>query len=374
MTGQTANMIDLSSFRLVLSAICRYFVVEIQQHEMKTKYKILIHIAFWVYMFNQILLSIAMMSEKEYDPFQEITIYPLSSFITFYSIYFTYGLFFTRKNKLYPALMLIAVIVILIPLRVGLEYFFWKYIGYNHNKMPGELTINISWWLNSLRLVIIYSIYALLIQLAIGWFDTQKLRTELMLEKQAGELALLRSQINPHFLFNTLNNIYSLVYKKSEDAPEAVMKMSSIMRYMLYDATTDNVLLEKEIEYLKSFIELEKLRIRHKDFVELKISGNVEGRTIAPMLLIPFVENAFKHGSRIVANPGIRINLSIGSRQILFEVINHIRKNSTLTKDQAGGIGLINIRRRLNLLYPGKHQLEISSVKETYNVHLILWI
>ena len=226
---------------------------------MKTKYKILIHVAFWIYMFNQILLTFAMWSDKGYDPFQEITIYPVTSFITFYSFYFVYGLFFTRKNKLLPILLLISVIIVLVPLRIGLEYVFWKYIGYNHMKSTEPLAIDSSWWYNSLRLVTIYGIYSLLIQLAIGWFDTQKLKTELMLEKQSGELALLRSQINPHFLFNTLNNIYSLVYKKSDDAPEAVMKMSSIMRYMLFDATTDQVILEKEIEYLKSFIELESI-------------------------------------------------------------------------------------------------------------------
>jgi two-component system, LytTR family, sensor kinase len=341
---------------------------------MKTKYKILIHVAFWIYMFNQILLTVAMMSEKQYDPFEEITIYPLTSFITFYSIYFIYGLFFTRKNKIFPAILLVTVIVILIPLRIGIEFAFWKYIGYSHIKMPESLHIDRNWWYNSLRLVTIYSIYALLIKLAIGWFETQKLKTELLLERQSGELALLRSQVNPHFLFNTLNNIYSLVYKKSEDAPEAVMKMSAIMRYMLYDATTDKVLLEKEIEYLKSFIELEKLRIRHKDFVELNITGNTEGRTIAPMLLIPFVENAFKHGSKNVTTPGIRISLSIMPQQIEFEVTNYVRKYSTVTKDEVGGIGLINIRRRLNLLYPGKHQLEINSDEDKYNVLLILWI
>jgi two-component system, LytTR family, sensor kinase len=341
---------------------------------MKRKYILLIHVAFWVYMFNQILLSLAMWSGKGYDPFSEITIYPITSFITFYSFYFTYGLFFTGRKKLYPALFLAAVIIILIPLRVGLEYLFWKYIGYSHMKPSEILSIDRSWWFNSMRLVTVYGIYALLIKLAIGWFETQKLKTELLLEKQSGELALLRSQINPHFLFNTLNNIYSLVYKKSEDAPEAVMKMSAIMRYMLYDATTDTVLLEKEIEYLISFIELEKLRLRDKEFVEFSITGNVERRTIAPMLLIPFVENAFKHGSKSVVNPGIRINLSIGSQEIRFEVTNHIRKNLTATKDLMGGIGLNNIRRRLNLLYPGKHQLEISSEDNLFNVKLILSI
>jgi two-component system, LytTR family, sensor kinase len=341
---------------------------------MKRKYKILIHVGFWIYMFNQILLSIAMLSGKGYDPFSEITIYPITSFLTFYSFYFTYSLFFTRKNKLYPALLLSTVIFILIPLRVGIEYLFWKYIGYSHMKPPESLSIDSSWWLNSTRLVTIYGIYALLIQLAIGWFATQKLKTELLLEKQSGELALLRSQINPHFLFNTLNNIYSLVYKKSEDAPAAVMKMSAIMRYMLYDATTDKVLLEKELEYLISFIELEKLRLRDKEFVELNIKGNVEGRTIAPMLLIPFVENAFKHSSKNVTNPGIRINLTIVPQEIRFEVSNHMRKNLTATKDLMSGIGLNNIRRRLNLLYPGKHQLEINSDENLFNVKLILSI
>jgi two-component system, LytTR family, sensor kinase len=146
------------------------------------------------------------------------------------------------------------------------------------------------------------------------------------------------------------------------------------MRYMLYDATSDKVLLEKEIEYLKSFIELEKLRLKHKDFVELIVSGDVEGRTIAPMLLIPFVENAFKHGSKNVTNPGIRISLSIGLQEIRFEVINYLRKSALVTNDQVGGIGYNNIRRRLNLLYPGKHQLDISSDETFYNVKLILSI
>ncbi len=341
---------------------------------MKTRYKILIHVAFWIYMFNQILLTFAMMSGKKVDFFEQITIYPVTSFITFYSFYFTYGLFFTRKKKLYPILFLIAVIAIIIPLRIGLEYMFWKYIGFGHLNHEEPLMINNAWWFNSIRLTIIYGIYALFIKIAIGWYETQKLKSALLVEKQSSELALLRSQINPHFLFNTLNNIYSLVYKKSEDAPEAVMKMSAIMRYMLYDATSDKVLLEKEIEYLKSFIELEKLRLKHKDFVELNVSGDVEGRTIAPMLLIPFVENAFKHGSKTIPNPGIRISLSISPQEIRFEVINYIRKSALVTKDQVGGIGYQNIRRRLNLLYPGKHQLDISSDETFYNVKLILSI
>ena len=342
---------------------------------MKLKHKILIHIAFWIYMFNQTFLTIVIYWGKEVDIFDQVTVYPVTSFITFYCFYYIYALFFTRKKKLLGVISLLLAFAILIPFRVGLEYLFWKYIGYSHlSKTNMSLVVDSTWWFNSLRLVIIYSFYALLIRLAIGWFETQKLRTELMLEKQAGELALLRSQVNPHFLFNTLNNIYSLVYKKSDDAPEAVMKMSAIMRYMLYDATTDSVLLEKEIEYLNSFIELEKLRIRHSDFVEMNIAGNIEGRTIAPMLLIPFVENAFKHGSKNGPMPGIIINLAVADNRFEFGVINHLRRNTAVTRDQVGGIGLTNIRRRLNLLYPGKHQLDITSDDTSYHIKLILWV
>lgn len=162
------------------------------------------------------------------------------------------------------------------------------------------------------------------------------------------------------------------MYRKSDDAPEAVMRLSGIMRYMLYDSNTDKVLLEKEIEYLKSFIELQKLRIKNKDFVGFNIRGTVEGRTIAPMLLIPFVENAFKHGSKRVSSPGIMINLIIEQQKIIFEVVNYVRQGSMANKDKGKGIGLQNIQRRLELMYPDKHLLEISQDEELYLVKLVI--
>ena len=221
---------------------------------MKSKYKIWIHLAFWIYMFNQTFLTIIMIGDKKYDAFEEYTIFPVTSLLTFYPIYFILATVFRKKKKIVPLLMTFFVIVLLIPFRIGIEYLFWKYIGYSHLEPGKSIELTQGWWFNSGRMVLIYGMYALLIHLAIGWVESQKLKSAMLVEKQAGELALLRSQVNPHFLFNTLNNIYSLVYKKSDDAPEAVMKMSAIMRYMLYDATSDKVLLEKEIEYLKSFI------------------------------------------------------------------------------------------------------------------------
>jgi hypothetical protein len=340
---------------------------------MKFRYKILIHLAFWVYMFNQTLFTIVMMSEKSYDHFGEYTIYPMTSFLTFYVLYYCYGLFFKLKNKLIPALLLAGSVAMLVPVRVGMEYLFWNYIATGHYMSKEYLHVSPVFWYNSMRLVLIYGIYSLLIQLAVRWFESQKLKSELVLQTKASELALLRSQVNPHFLFNTLNNIYSLVYKKSDDAPEALMKMSSIMRYMLYDATADQVMLEKEVEYLQSFIELEKLRLHQKDFVEMTIAGTVEGRTIAPMMLIPFVENAFKHGNKNCPAPGIRINLFVDPHWIQFEISNCLRKIADAPRDQVGGIGLNNIRRRLEILYPSKHNLEISQTDELYTVLLIIY-
>ena len=141
---------------------------------------------------------------------------------------------------------------------------------------------------------------------------------------------------------------------------------------MLYDATTDKVLLEKEIEYIQSFIQLQKLRSRQSNFAEFTIQGNINGCTIAPMLLIPFVENAFKHGSKNAPHPGIRIALLCEPDQLSFEVINQIRKNTIASKDQTGGIGLPNIKRRLELLYPGKYNLTIKEEQNVYCVKLII--
>ena len=203
-------------------------------------------------------------------------------------------------------------------------------------------------------------------------YQAKQLKVELISQNQASELALLRSQINPHFLFNTLNNIYSLVYQKTDSAPEAVMRLSEIMRYMLYDASVEKVLLENEINYLKSFIELQGLRLKNKEFVQFNIQGQYNGLTLSPMLLIPFVENAFKHGIKKGVNPGIIINLTVKDKRITFDVTNFCHKSDQINKDPIGGIGLANIKRRLELLYRGRYKLDIINTEEIFQVKLEL--
>ena len=340
---------------------------------MKSRYKILIHILFWIYMLNQAFFPVylnkidtKLLLDNIY--LKDIFITTLLNIVVFYTIYFIIPKFlrYSRKWYIFPFVILLA--AALSAIRLPIEIAYWKYIV----RMPAsELQFQYEWIWATLKYTLIISIYAMLIRFSIDWFEAQKYKDELIKERQASEIALLRSQVNPHFLFNTLNNIYSLVYNKSAEAPEAVMKLSSIMRYMLYDSNTDLVAVNKEVEYLNSFIELQQLRLAQKRFVEIKVNGSMENRTIAPMLLIPFVENAFKHGEKN-HEPGIIIHLNLEPDRLIFTVANYIKLNNQVTNEDTGGFGLDNIKRRLGLLYPGKHDLKISTIHEMYKIDLTI--
>lgn len=196
--------------------------------------------------------------------------------------------------------------------------------------------------------------------------------TEFRSEKLEAELKFLKSQINPHFLFNALNNIYTLTVIKSDKAPENLLKLSGMLRYMLYDCKADHVPLGKEIEYLRHFIDLNLLKDSRGLNVEVHLDESRPGLAIAPMLLIPFVENAFKH-SKIEdrAHGWIRIELTTQADQIQFVVENSVPETGH-TKDQAGGIGLVNVRRQLELLYPDLHSLDIEQKGNTFRVLLTM--
>jgi hypothetical protein len=338
---------------------------------LKKKNILLIHFFYWFYIINQALFPIyigkmdqSYLADNQY--WLEISIMTLLNVVSFYVIYFSFPRLLKIKNKVLAIISGFFMVALVTAFRVPVELAFWKLFG---NMSDKELAFQWMFAWNNLRLVIITGIYAVLIRFMIFSIESQKLRDELINQQQAGELALMRSQVNPHFLFNTLNNIYSLVYRKSDQAGEAVIRLSSIMRYMFYDATTDKVPLEKEIEYLKSYIELQKLRIKNPEFVLLQIEGITEGCTIAPMMLISFVENAFKHGSK-KHNPGIIIHLSTSKDRIDFNIVNYLKKSTLTEDDQESGFGLANIRRRLELIYPGHHKMLISKDAQTFRIHL----
>jgi LytS/YehU family sensor histidine kinase len=192
------------------------------------------------------------------------------------------------------------------------------------------------------------------------------------LEKQAveSELYYLKSQINPHFLFNTLNNIHTLVYKQAPAAPDAVMQLASLMRYMIYESNAPTVPLTREIEYLQDYVSLQQLRYKQNRIVDLKIEVETEACNIAPLLFIHLLENAYKH-SPARLNPGdVKISVKVQKDLLFFSVQNPVGENTAHTLNEAGGIGLPNVRKRLALLYPDKHTFEIYNTGETFAVVL----
>jgi sensor histidine kinase YesM len=210
------------------------------------------------------------------------------------------------------------------------------------------------------------------VRITMEWFKNERQKKEMEAEKLASELAFLKSQVNPHFLFNILNNICSLARKKSDETENAIIKLSQIMRYMLQDSKDAKVSLEKEIEYLQSYIELQRLRLPEAVKINFSTEGRPELFSIEPLLLIPFVENAFKHGVSYQDSSEITIRLTCIDKSLCFSVGNHIAKHQGGAVEQGSGIGLKNVMRRLELLYPEKHFLEISDDGNQYNVELEL--
>ncbi|RAU81571.1 sensor histidine kinase [Pontibacter arcticus] len=203
----------------------------------------------------------------------------------------------------------------------------------------------------------------------VNYFKTQEEKKKLEQAKLTTELAFLRSQINPHFLFNTINDIYALTYQKSELAPEALLKLSGLLRYMLRESEQKQVLLTKEADYLQDVVDLQKIGLKGNAFIEFEQEGSINGKLIAPLMLIAFVENAFKHGVCTDPDNPIEMHLRVENDTLYFTVFNQKNKDQ---KDKTGGIGLTNVRRRLELLYPEKYNLTITEEEHTFKVALTL--
>lgn len=196
-------------------------------------------------------------------------------------------------------------------------------------------------------------------------------RLKALLKLKETELKLLKSQIHPHFLFNTLNNLYSLALEKSDRTPDLIIRLADMLSYIIYDGSSEKVPLTKEVEFIKSFIELQKVRYESCD-ITFKIDGEINSRLIAPMILHTFIDNSFKHGAdKDSGNPWIRISLSIKNSSLFLNVVNSINENGR-NESKTSGIGMNNTLKRLELLYLGRHELNIDKSDNKYSVSLRL--
>lgn len=207
------------------------------------------------------------------------------------------------------------------------------------------------------------------------WFHDQQKSKKLAEEKLAAELNFLKSQVHPHFLFNTLNNLYALTLIKSEKTPDIVLKLSDLLDYMIYKSNDAFVPLKKELEILEGYIELEKMRYNERLNFKYEVKGDATAHEIAPLILLPFVENCFKHGaSKDRSNPSIHIKLKIESDFLALEVTNSVPVVKNLDETEREGIGLKNVQRRLELIYPERHELLIYPGDTLFKVECkIFW-
>jgi two-component system LytT family sensor kinase len=206
----------------------------------------------------------------------------------------------------------------------------------------------------------------MLIKLMGNSFKQEKLLREIEKEKFSAELGLLKAQINPHFLFNTLNSLYALTLKGSEQASKVVLRLSDLMHYMLYEASANKVLLKNEIKYLENYISVEQMRFAERLDLSFQCSGDIKGKMIAPLLLLPFVENAFKHS--IEDNAGwVTINLKVTGNRLFLKVENSC---SVVSKQKGNGMGLKNVKRRLELSYPNDYELTINKTADVFEAQL----
>jgi hypothetical protein len=206
--------------------------------------------------------------------------------------------------------------------------------------------------------------FSLMVKINFRWKQAEK-------ERLKAELSYFKAQINPHFLFNTLNTIYSLAIQKADNTPEAVVKLSGMMRYVITDASNDFVALEKEINYISDYIELQRIRFGETVSIEFKADEIASGKQIAPLIFIPFIENAFKFGVNPEKDSFISIKIRLSGQELHMKVYNK-KVDARLDSEAVSGLGISNAKHRLELLYPDKYMLRIEDKENDYTVDLII--
>jgi sensor histidine kinase YesM len=296
--------------------------------------------------------------------------YVISFFALFYSFYF-----FIKKehlNKKRIRALIIFGLLFVLSINVPIAYIYVLFLAkevfnLNGNTFLLEFT---KYYMGFLESNFLFAMSGSLMKIALLWYDNVMKQKEMEKQLVLGELALLRSQINPQFLFNTLTNIKSLIELQPEKAVYSIENLSEIMSYMLYETTADKVLLEDEINNINNYLNLQSVRY-NKDFISIKVTGVTNGKYIPPLIFMPFIENAVKYADVLSQNPGIIINLDVRENNISFEVTNHVKENADFRKPE-NEFNTKSIKRRLDLIYGNKYNLEIKNENDKYFIKLNL--
>jgi two-component system, LytTR family, sensor kinase len=282
-----------------------------------------------------------------------------------------YGNFFYLIPALYKKkkwVLYYAIVAVLAVLFLAVTYYWSNYVS---SKMGREedynaLELLFVFFDFARNMVISFLLYSLREK-----FDQEKQMDQVQLEKLTTEINYLRAQINPHFLFNTLNNLYGMALQKSDRTPETILRLSKMMDYMLYDSDEPKVYLVKDLENLDNYIALERIRQGNNAVIKYTVEGEVTNQKVVPLLFLPLIENGFKHGvNELMKEAYLDIHLRITATDATLTVKNNYKSKTDTTPAQRGGIGLVNLERRLELFYPGKHQLSVRQTDSSYDVQL----
>jgi two-component system LytT family sensor kinase len=345
-----------------------------------TRYRFLLHLLFWTALVIYDVVVWGMVDGAYTEKFiSSLTELPVKAAATYFTLYVLIDKFLIQKKYgAFIFLLLISMAVFGIILR-----FIAYYILYPAFYPQGVIDMPLFFLPKILIAIFVtYSVVAVVasFHLIKHYYMhqqqaqlLQQTAQQLEKEKLAAELKLLKSQINPHFLFNTLNNLYALTMSNSTKAPLMVHKLSELMSYMLYDSNQADVPLDKEIQYIRNYIDLEKVRYGERLEITFNIYGNTEGITIAPLLMLPFVENSFKHGAKNQLHDSwIHIDLEIQPDSLILKVENS-KPDFQVENQKASGIGLTNLKRQLNHLYGERYSLQLFDEADTHMAVLKLY-
>ncbi len=343
---------------------------------MKVRWKtVLWHVLFWI-VFMSIFTFIEGGYQSNFDDafYLEASYLPLRLALVYFNYFFLAPRFlFNNKVEKYTAYTLLTIIIASFLQRLAAFYIAIDLIfpGWD----PGEF-----WQMyrvvQAAMILTLPMIFLMGFTVVLRWFDSERKMQLLTQEKTATELKYLKSQINPHFFFNTLNNLYGLAQEKSDKTADVVLKLSHLMSYMLYEANSDIIRLDDEVEHIKNYIALEEQRYEDRFSCNLSIRGNIQSVRIPPMLILPFIENSFKHGiNKESEGAWITIDLSVENAVLQLKVensINKIHNHNVLTEATNGGLGIKNVQRRLELLYPNGFVFSYQEEKDKYVINLEL--
>jgi two-component system, LytTR family, sensor histidine kinase AlgZ len=330
------------------------------------KYRLLRHVVFWI---THILIFsfLFKLPELSYWKMHLLSTLWVPAFILYsYPVMYWFIPGFLLKEK-YPAF--VAILICWSIFGYFLNYLFRSYILFPVSDYLDNPSISRNpWAAGSFLSMNVMAGFGSMIVLFKYWFQKQKEFLSAEKEKANAELQLLKAQVHPHFLLNTLNNIYSFSLQSSEKTPKMVLDLTSLLGYILYECRANEVLLEKELNIMKNYIDLEKERYANKLEISVNIEGDIRHKFIAPLLLLPFLENAFKHGtSEVLEAPWLSMDIAVKNNTLLCKIVNS--KNEMMNAGKQG-IGIGNVQKRLQYLYPGKHELKLSDEGDFFVVAL----